>query len=509
MIPKELSDSKSDTLKRMLEMALESGNKRRSKQTGYIHHHYDINEQEPYVSIPIVENFLYVLALFRSRIAENIIEAKTLLDGLLHFQNTQSGSLGYGNFPLYIHEFPVCKDRFLGVQVGMAIFWILKHFHQILGSDLKKRLESSLNILIAHILKAYSEKPSSYSTAVAIAALSKEGGMLIKNVEYIRQGEELLEALCKHPDLLAWHCPASLGTILAALTMAYSKPSQSPWKDFWKHIESTWHQSTGCFIGPAIKVWQKSSEPKTTLYDLFLGYLSGVLPARVQLDSIMHLQAVLIPSFEDCLAPVDYPLQLEGNIGQARWLLYQDENIAYSFIERDTLPLNPADEKGFHPLFVVWGNLERAHTLVCQGGNIGSINMMAMDKTLDLAVNLGPMPEEEDREKSHELEFFLDAHEGLEFLVSEHKSSTFLLGETLSLQSGICKMLLNFTLEVGEGRFLGHRMLGNRPSQMNAKGNRRFNAYDWQIFLRTVRRSEACKIRISLKILTDPHPMNA
>jgi hypothetical protein len=55
-------------------------------------------------------------------------------------------------------------------------------------------------------------------------------------------------------------------------------------------------------------------------------------------------------------------------------------------------------------------------------------------------------------------------------------------------------------VEEGEGRLFGHRMLGNRPAQLAVKGGERFNAYDWQIFFRTLDRSEKFRLRAKLQI---------
>ncbi len=52
---------------------------------------------------------LFALALLRSRTTENILEAKAIVDNLLHFQLKEGPSAG--NFPKYLHEYPNCKQR--------------------------------------------------------------------------------------------------------------------------------------------------------------------------------------------------------------------------------------------------------------------------------------------------------------------------------------------------------------------------------------------------------------
>lgn len=89
---------------KVVELNITAARKRKSKVTGFIHHCYE--EENNKETIPVFENFCYVLALFRSRIAENILEGRALLEKLLAFQVEE-------NFPVYLHEYPHCKDKTL------------------------------------------------------------------------------------------------------------------------------------------------------------------------------------------------------------------------------------------------------------------------------------------------------------------------------------------------------------------------------------------------------------
>ena len=68
------------------------------------------------------------------------------------------------------------------------------------------------------------------------------------------------------------------------------------------------------------------------------------------------------------------------------------------------------------------------------------------------------------------------------------------------IRSGSLTFLLTLELVEGEGRFLGHRMLGNRSAQKGAKGNARFEAFDWLVFLRTIQREATCRIVAELEL---------
>ena len=336
--------------------------------------------------------------------------------------------------------------------------------------------------------------------ALKIAASAKAGGELLQNQDLIERGTALLNQLHQDKSRAAWYCPKSMGMMLTALSMLYPRLSESPWSDFWQHLGETWHRRTCAYIGPAVKEWQHGYEPQVTLYDMFLGYFSGGFSERALKINPAQLEAVLIPPCDDVLVEPSYPLIVEGKFETAPWDSYHGESTAYCIIENGSLQLNPSLESSFHPFRFVWGDRQRVHTFVCQSGNGKIVRFSPNAHDLLLSFELGETIEVEDREKSRDVIFYMDAQENMEFLVSGHKSSTFKLGEPVSIDDGSCRLELIFTLEEGEGRFLGHRMLGNRPSQLDNKGSQRFRVYDWQVFLRTVGRAPKCRVNVSVKL---------
>ena len=80
-----------DHYKLLGDWALVAGRHLQSKQTGYVHYTY--SENPPYAAIPLLENALFVLALFRARTVEQAQEAKTLLNGMLSFQNLMENEI--------------------------------------------------------------------------------------------------------------------------------------------------------------------------------------------------------------------------------------------------------------------------------------------------------------------------------------------------------------------------------------------------------------------------------
>lgn len=486
-----------ENMRVFLELALNSGNKRRSTQTGYLHHCYHLTEQEPHLPIPLVENFLFVLALLRSRTMENIKEAKGLLNQLLHFQNQGTEATEKGNFPIYLHEFPACKDYFIGTHVAFIMCWMLKHFHHVLGQDLKKWLEESIRASVQHALHIHAEKRVAYSISIKIGVIAAAAGQLLDDLQLSQNGFHILDTLNAKPGEAAWYCPESLGEIAVALLMVYPSLSNSPWNSLWEHLQLTWHRETATYSGPSLNERQHGLEPQVTLYDLLCGYFSDSISDRALKESLVHLETVLIPSSEERFSPLSYPMTIRKEIQGVKWFLHQSREMAYSGMVQGGIHADPANAKGMHPFRLIWGDKHRVHTFVCQGGNIREISCHLPTITFDL----GNPIDVEDREKNRELMFFLDMQEELEFLVSERKASTFLLGEEITIRDKGLQIKLKFSLVEGEGRFLGHRMPGNRPAQLEAKGSHRFQAYDWQLFLRTISRSEHCRIQVMFEMM--------
>lgn len=482
-----------ESLRQLIELAVSYGRKQQSVQTGFLHYYHHAKE-ELHHTIPIVENFLFALALLRSKTVDHINEAKDLLAKLLHFQNRLNDLNEEGNFPFYLHEFPLCKDRSVSLHVAMALYYILKQFHSVLGQDLKTKLEEALVRSLQHTSRWQSEKSGSYLLSLKCAALSQASGKLLSLSDLETYGKNQLEQLTHQPDHLSWHSPAALGQIYTALSLVYEDLNQSPWNHFWGHLIHTWHAPTCTYMGPAIKEWQDGYEPQVTLYDLIMGYLSGSFSKRSLQEAPAHLEAVLIlPSRAEFLPNINQPLSIKGNFDNASWNLYQNHSIAYSTVTSQDIK----NDKGFQPLRIIWGNSNRTHTLSVQGSQHVTFEHL-LDR-LHLFFELNGPPDCEDREKSRELIFFIDAPESWQFFVDGQKASTFRIEDTLSFHSDSKQFFLNFSLEEGSGNFSGHCMLGNRPSQLAIKGKQRFDAFDWQLFLRTLTRTDSCRIKATLR----------
>lgn len=101
----------------------------------------------------------------------------------------------------------------------------------------------------------------------------------------------------------------------------------------------------------------------------------------------------------------------------------------------------------------------------------------------------------------NEILFFQDKFEGLKILVESIPASVFNFKDRLILKSPEKTVTLRFIHEGGEGRFLGHIQLGNRPAQTSYYGDFRFQTFDWRIFLRTIKRFTACQVRVEVRVI--------
>ena len=124
--------------------ALEFGKKLQSKWTGYIH--YCFEDPSSRETVPLFENFTFVLALLRARKGETILEAKELLQRLLSLQTKEGG------FPVYLHEFPLIRKPLGNVAFLFPLFYIYEGYHHVLGKEMGDSLKKALANLHSYLL---------------------------------------------------------------------------------------------------------------------------------------------------------------------------------------------------------------------------------------------------------------------------------------------------------------------------------------------------------------------
>jgi len=488
-----MSEGNGEKMRQLIELAVACGRKRQSEQSGLVHLYYSTT-QEDHKSIPIVENVLFALALMRTKTVENIQEAKSILDRTLHFQNTSEG-VSVGNFPIYLHDYPVCKDRLLGAHLVTPFAWILRHFSQVLGAALKAKLEGAARMLIQHLLQPL-QNP--YHLEVKIAAGALALGEWFGEAALADEGRRRLNAIESQPDWAVWCAPESVSEILPALQLVYSSLASSPWQPLWDYLCASWHSQALTYKGPGWREYQWGFEPQAVLSDLYLGYACEAFSKRSLVDHSYHLQAALIQPFAEQM--VDSRKQLHGSIGDSAWAMDVRGALSIACMKKGT-SVNPAYEHAFHPFKMVWGSADQSRSFVCQGGRVAAFDYHLLPAgPIELIFDLETTPPPEEREKSREVSFFLDAGAEARFLVEGVPATTFKLGDEVKIETGGTAFRLRWDLVEGEGIFMGHLMRSNRPSQKHLEGPLRFQSYDWQIFLRTIKRSDNCRIKATLVI---------
>lgn len=228
------------------------GRQLQKKQTGFVHFCKESDDLVTHDTIPVLENALFALSLFRSRLADNVLEGKALIEKLLPFEIE-------GNFPVYLHDYPRCFDPYLGLRLYPILFWLTVDFGHVIG-DLKEELVSAME----RIIEAAKKQDLPEWAVQRVRAI--EG----KTVEV---GANLDEALI---------------TLQIAEKQGYSIDSQL------QEAASYWHPELQLYIGPASQRHQMGEMPEVTLYDLYMCSWQKEFPKRVARPHPIHLKGALI-----------------------------------------------------------------------------------------------------------------------------------------------------------------------------------------------------------------------
>ncbi|OGN63605.1 MAG: hypothetical protein A3E80_02930 [Chlamydiae bacterium RIFCSPHIGHO2_12_FULL_49_9] len=97
-----------------------------------------------------------------------------------------------------------------------------------------------------------------------------------------------------------------------------------------------------------------------------------------------------------------------------------------------------------------------------------------------------------------EAALFCDISSETKLLINGQKGTVFDLKDTISIHTPHLTIDLKFDLLDGKGDFRGSISRSNRPGQTVLKGDLIHEAFDWQVGLRTLRRSPACVVRATL-----------
>jgi hypothetical protein len=147
-----------------------------------------------------------------------------------------------------------------------------------------------------------------------------------------------------------------------------------------------------------------------------------------------------------------------------------------------------------HPFRLIWEGAS-LHSLTLRSASRWEVSLTGVELFIDLKgdVEIG-------RESLWESLLFCDFSGETEIFVEGKKATLFRLGDLITIQTPHTSIQLVFTLREGDGDFCGHISRGNRPEQIACKGPLLYEAFDWRIGLRTLRRQGNGQISASIRI---------
>lgn len=391
---------------RALDLAVLAGRKRQSPRTGFIH--YFAPDPEAIDTIPLYENFCFVLGLFRLKTGESVLEGKELLSRLLCFQTTE------GNFPTFIHDFPRAWDPHLALKIAPVLIYLLCDFSPVLGSELKQKIEESLSraLHFSHLRKSL---PPIWEARLKAC-----------------QGKAShLPILTNAADWFEWVVSAQILDKKSSFPIPYNANMQ-------------------LFLGDPTP--QEKGEPEPASIEYVLAEPRGFSPRLVR-DHPHQMYASLLFPFTSSLETLqDFICQPVANGGGR--IVWKGTSI--------------------HSWIIPYGQWEMNRVVV------------QLPETVDLG-----------RNDVFELASFVDVSSETSLFIEGKKGVVFQLGEKVSIRTPRFQIDLTFELVAGEGEFCGHISRSNRPGQIACRGSHLYEAFDWQIGLRTLRRNGPCRVAIN------------
>lgn len=429
-----LTHSAEDTRRKLIEFHLEVAKKRISPQTGFLHLFYDDPKAEVQNTIPVLENMYYALALFRTRMSDPILEAKQLIERILPFEVE-------GNFPIYLHHYPSCKDRCLSLHLLPVIHYLLTDYKQVLGEELTKKLEDLSKRIVRHARAVELTKKLPFGADVKLAAFTKQ--LTPKTPSSSQEwGEYLLALHMSHPS--SWLEEQEI-----------------------KNAASQWNSSLTMYVGEGKVQPQDGYFSKATLFDLFMGMQTRGFSESALQNPILLLSSSLVHPFP-----------------------YEASQLPFN---EDTLVVLSSNELK-QPVSLFWKEKEalRSLSLEISGG------LVSVEKHLEGVALQFTYPEELPIDEDNaEIAFYIDAGKTAELIVDGARASTFLISQEVKMQTEERSINIAFFLEEGEGKFFGHISKANRFMQARKEV---YTAYDWKVGLRTIHRSERCVLRVKLAV---------
>lgn len=421
-----------DTRRKMIELCLDAYKKRVSEQTGYVHLFYDAKDDLRAQTIPTLENMYYALALFRSRMSDEILEGRKIIEKILSFEVD-------GNFPIYLHQYPVCKDRSLSVHLLVVIHYLLKDYKGVLGDELARKVELLSKRIIAHALQSRDFKPFPFAAEVKFKAF-------------------LGELCAKEPK-----SSSEMGSYLIALHMM---PSDEFVRNELVKIARHWNVSLGMCSSTIGYIEQEEYRPKATLFDLFMALESKTSQGLSHLPEGVLLHAPLVHPFS-----FDEPLPF----------VFGEWEVFLSKVEPSICSLYWKEGDALRSM-----SIESLGEFISFETDASNLKLTTKYPTI--------LPEDED---NSEVAIYIDAKGPSELYIEGQRASVFSLEDKAVIQTQDKRLALSFNIDQEEGRFVAHLLKANRSQQISKQA---YKAFDWKIGIRTLKRAPMATLSISLSL---------
>jgi hypothetical protein len=457
-----------DIQRHFIELALGAGKKYCHPDTKFI----TLQEPGQEGFIPLYENFLYALALLRSKTQENILEARAHLLRLFYFQHPEAS----GNFPLFVHEFPYARDHFQAVRILTVLAWIQKEFTAVLGAECSSKLKKTTELLVSFI-ELYSKEPREHALPIwascKIACLLDACGVNVSCPD-----------LTTYTELKSYGDPIALAEMISAYQLS---PKKCDWSSFWRYLAHCWHEPSKSYVGPAYKVVYEGYEPQVTAFDYYMGYFSGALRPKADAVQLAALFAALVQ-------PGHEMQKIDGSFSEKNdrfsWHLSQCPDWAISQIAG---VIQPEQAYGFFPLHLVTVK----HTLAMQlhQGTLEKVTQQGDTLSFEIAVSEDAF--NDNKEKSKVLSFFFDDRPKTSIAIDGKKATCFEISSPVEICLGDVRSAINCKTE---GEFVGHIARSNRHGQK--RSHVRTEAFDVQFFIRALR-SNAFRAKMASRLTID------
>lgn len=418
--------------KKCVDLALEACLKRQSPRTGFVH--YSGLYEEHTDVIPLYENFCFVAALYRQKTVEAALEGKDLLERLLAFQTAE------GNFPLYLHDFPKCKDRMQGLRIAPILIQLQRYFSSVLPFSLKESLTLAIEKILAFSKdKAFGPWQFRYNMCAIGAPFIEPDPLQFSGADW---AEWLISSQLSVDPLIC-------------------------------NFPNPFHSELQIFLNENSPQIQERFEPRVQLMEWILAEKSGKGFSKRLLQ--------------------DHPLQMHlAAIWKAPIFLDRNDEVEYA-----ALYMPQSESSSSADLLRLFWSSEKLNSFVAPNpgyAQICEINKNQWEILYDL-------PEEADQSHNDLFEalFYCNAAPDVEVTINDQKGMVFGLQDQIRIKTADLEISFFAELLFGSGDFCGHLSQANRPFQADGKN---YRTYDWQVGIRTLRRTKDATLRVVIK-LTD------